>query len=855
MSLPTTLTTSRAWGFPRFVAYCMSNAANVLAGAITAEGLNMKRFIAVVFGLVLVVAQTGVGVAQNGATDIRICPFDSGSEDGDAIYVEFDGETIFSSLVLTLQEQCAHVSKQPGRYLLLVRALNEGNAPPNTAAITIRDSEGEMKDRADWELATGEERHWFIAVSDDDISVVDPGLRVSLSTLALDEGGRGTYTVELESEPSGTVTVAVNGTNADVSVQPASLIFTRANWDISQTMTVHAAHDDDSIDDSATLTLQAIGGGYDGRSANVSVVISDDDMMVADNAAPMAVGAIPALTLEAEDDAVTQDVAAYFTDPDGDTLAYSASSSNADIATVSIFGSELTVTGVAEGTATVTVTATDMDGLSASQRVRVTVSALQQTQEVVDDVVEGVVSSTISNVTTNIGTRFSAARGGTAVTVAGLPVAFGDTVSALAAFNDHSQPGLRGGYGDDFEGQYLTLDRFLQSSAFQVALAADHGDALDAAPGPSLTVWGRVDSMFFEKESGDPERYDGELKAGYVGLDTWLDERWLIGVAASLTIVDAAYGTGDGGKLDLNMLGVHPYARLALDDVSELWLILGFSRGIIQHTPAGASGRTERSDITMYMGAAGVRRQLTSVAGIDIAFLGDAGLGSLRSGKGSGLRVIGNLAADAWRGRLGFAGSHTISLEGLATFTPFVEVVGRYDGGEDANAGVEIAAGAQYADPASGFGLELRGNVLPVYSEEDYREYGFSLSVSASPGVQGEGLAMHVATSLGPQSGDTAALWRENLLGSATGADRLAESLSLNAEVGYGFPIVGSKGVLTPFGGLRLRNGGGQQMRTGVRFGRMASARPWNLELAGEQHTSDVRAPEYRLNVLGRVRF
>ena len=478
--------------------------------------------------------------------------------------------------------------------------------------------------------------------------------------------------------------------------------------------------------------------------------------------------------------------------------------------------------------------------------------ALPHEKEVVEDTVEAVVSSALSNVTTNIGTRFSAARSGTSVTVAGLPVAMEDSVSALAAFNDRSDPALHGEYGDDFRSQYLTLDRLLQTSAFQVSLAA--ADAQGAGPGPSLTVWGRVDSMFFDKESNDDNRYDGDLKAGYLGIDTWLDDRWLLGVAASITKVDAGYGLDSGGKLDLSIVGVHPYVRLALDDVSELWLILGLSRGKLQHL-SKARSTPEDTDVTMYMGAAGVRRELTSIGGIDIALLGDAGFGSLRGGRGSDLPTIANLSADAWRARLGFSGSHTVQLEGLATFTPFVEIVGRYDGGSDGNTGLEIAGGLQYANPVSGLGLEIRANVLPLYSEDDYREYGFSISASASPGIGGEGLAMAVATSLGPQTGSTAALWRENLLGPANASDNLAESLALNAEIGYGFPVVGSKGVLTPFGGFRLRNGGGQQMRTGVRFGQMVSARPWNLELSGEQRTSDVREPEYLVNLLGRVRF
>ncbi|MCY3808038.1 MAG: putative Ig domain-containing protein [Gemmatimonadetes bacterium] len=67
------------------------------------------------------------------------------------------------------------------------------------------------------------------------------------------------------------------------------------------------------------------------------------------------------------------DLAAYFSDPDGDELTYTASSSNTGIATVSVSGATAQVTGVAAGSATVDVTATDPGGLSADQTFTVTV--------------------------------------------------------------------------------------------------------------------------------------------------------------------------------------------------------------------------------------------------------------------------------------------------------------------------------------------------------------------------------------------------------------------------------------------------------------------------------------------------
>ena len=90
------------------------------------------------------------------------------------------------------------------------------------------------------------------------------------------------------------------------------------------------------------------------------------------NRAPGAVGTVADVEVRA-DGAVTVDVAAYFADPDGDVLEYTAESSDTTRARVAASGSTVTVTGVGKGNATVTVTATDPEGLSARQSFGVTV--------------------------------------------------------------------------------------------------------------------------------------------------------------------------------------------------------------------------------------------------------------------------------------------------------------------------------------------------------------------------------------------------------------------------------------------------------------------------------------------------
>ena len=90
------------------------------------------------------------------------------------------------------------------------------------------------------------------------------------------------------------------------------------------------------------------------------------------NRGPVAVGSIPDLELAVGADA-SVDVSAYFSDPDGDALSYEATSADGDVTTVSVSGSTVTATGMAQGTAVVTVTGTDPEGLSAEQTFQVTV--------------------------------------------------------------------------------------------------------------------------------------------------------------------------------------------------------------------------------------------------------------------------------------------------------------------------------------------------------------------------------------------------------------------------------------------------------------------------------------------------
>ncbi len=136
----------------------------------------------------------------------------------------------------------------------------------------------------------------------------------------------------------------------------------------------------------AQLRLTVVAAG----KVEVTVTARDPDGLAAThsfsaevtNLPPSPVGSIPARAMGVGKTAII-DVSSYFTDPDGDPLAYAASSSNAVVAAVSVAGSVVTISAVAGGSATVTVTATDPGGLGATQHFEVTVAKPNRAPQIV----------------------------------------------------------------------------------------------------------------------------------------------------------------------------------------------------------------------------------------------------------------------------------------------------------------------------------------------------------------------------------------------------------------------------------------------------------------------------------------
>ena len=132
-------------------------------------------------------------------------------------------------------------------------------------------------------LAIKQARPWVFgtASSTGTLTVTDndtPGVMVLPTSLTIDEGNTDTYTVELNTQPSGDMMVAISSNNTDVTVSSSPLTFTTTNWNSAQTVTVTAGQDADAADDKATLTHNPSGADYGSVSnAILMVTVTDDE--------------------------------------------------------------------------------------------------------------------------------------------------------------------------------------------------------------------------------------------------------------------------------------------------------------------------------------------------------------------------------------------------------------------------------------------------------------------------------------------------------------------------------------------------------------------------------------------------
>ena len=227
----------------------------------------------------LVIDKIDIEVCEN---DTVSCPNnDTDTQENTANYTVNLSTVPTGNVTVTLAVESDH-PKPPTVIEELLTFTSDDWSSPQTVTVTgvddLVDNPGGFRLATIKHTATGggfsTSKTVHVAVGNDDDAagialVPDTVMTVTEGGTDGDVGPSDTYTVELSSEPTGTVTVSlkVGGKNPDAAtVEPASLTFTPDDWGV-QTVAVTGVPDDSAEERMATITHTPTGGSYENVSA------------------------------------------------------------------------------------------------------------------------------------------------------------------------------------------------------------------------------------------------------------------------------------------------------------------------------------------------------------------------------------------------------------------------------------------------------------------------------------------------------------------------------------------------------------------------------------------------------------
>ena len=241
---------------------------------------------------------------------------DSSGNPGTVLCTLTDPETFSASGVHTFDAPssgttCPALTASTTYFVVLARANAEvGSIRIRLTSATDEDSGG----AAGWTI--GNDRHYLANSTWDKTTsqahlievkgpppVATPGVTVSESAIAVTEGGAtDTYTVVLDTAPTGDVTIAVTETSADISLSATTLTFGTGNWSAAQTVTVTAVDDSTAEEEETATITHSVSASADTTDYPTTLTVDSVSVTVTDNDAT-APGA-PVLTAAAKNESI-----------------------------------------------------------------------------------------------------------------------------------------------------------------------------------------------------------------------------------------------------------------------------------------------------------------------------------------------------------------------------------------------------------------------------------------------------------------------------------------------------------------------------------------------------------------------
>ena len=716
-----------------------------------------------------------------------------------------------------------------------------------------------------------------VTVTDDDVPEVSdniPEVNVEISTLTVSEGSNGAYTLVLNTPPPGTVTITpTSGDSGAVSVSPASLAFTTANWNTPQAVTVTGVEDDDTTNETVTISHSVSGYGTVSVATAVTVTVTDDDVPEVSDNIPEVNVEISTLTVsEGSNGAYTLVLntpppgTVTITPTSGDSGAVSVSPASLAFTTANWNTPQtVTVTGVEDDdttneTVTISHSVSGYGTVSVATAVTVTVTDDDTTQEeaetsetakeeaevvleevVLPDMVQQLTARTTEVITSRLNTVTSGSSGDP-LTIS-LEEVLADTVAVFHGQQDHLKNGSL-----EWRQALSGRDFAFPLSGFTLA----QGDIAGGKEHPfsSLAVWGGADYSSYGNTIEDTD-VDGNGFSGVIGMDLQPTPRLVTGLALTTSRWGLDYTTDTTdthaeGTYEMGVTTVNPYVNWLATDQLSLWATFGYGRGEVEQTPEEGNATTRTDGLTSWAG--GVRFEV--VPGMDpltgegspiaLAFKADGATSSFLDTQVQ----LARLAAEVSRSFAVESGLLSAALElgwrlRSVSDKDGLDALQQRVADKNHSGGAELAGSLNWLNTDGSLSAEVDTRV--VLGGGHHREWGMGGHLRFAPSRRaGEGLSLTLQPSFGVTGTRLDELW------SLSGDGDLAISNDppggrLDAELAYGFPL--GDALLTPYTEVAWEEGG-SAYGAGLRYG----LNPFlELDLKGAHRSGANGNPENRL--------
>ena len=373
-----------------------------------------------------------------------------------------------------------------------------------------------------------------------------------------------------------------------------------------------------------------------------------------------------------------------------------------------------------------------------------------------------------------------------------------------------------------------------------------------------VSLWGRGSVTRFDGREDEYE-LDGEVASGALGAD-WTLGRGMAGLAIAHFRGKGGYRSPNtGGDAETALSMVYPYGRYAANERLSVWGVAGYGEGTFTVAPEDQSPMEADMNLAMAaVGGRGVLARAPGSGGVEHSATADAMVVHARSGSAPGLDAA---HAGVTRLRLGLEGTWRGIEAAGGRFVPKLEIGVRHDGGDaETGFGADVGAELAWSDPERGIETSVQGRGLLTHEEEGFRERAVAGSLTWDPDPDSE---RGFGFTLDWTEGASATGGMDSLL-----SDGVPKHLTVNddddevdrrleARVGYGIPVLGTRFVGTPEIGFRLSDA------------RREYALGWSLGLAGHDRMSfelsvegtwrepeaDDRAPERAVELGLRARW